>query len=142
MSGQIVPCVGAIIFDEQKRILLVKHVPKKGGFWAKKYICPGGRLEPGETLEEGVCREIREETGLEIEILQWMRPFDRMIMKDDGTLQEHILYLDAIAQVKSGVFQPSSDVGEGAWFSKKRLRVIINEIHEDTQKLLREANLL
>ena len=38
MPGRIVPCVGAVILDEQDRVLLVKHVPEKGGFWAGKYI--------------------------------------------------------------------------------------------------------
>ncbi|MFX1491832.1 MAG: hypothetical protein ACFFBU_06195, partial [Promethearchaeota archaeon] len=59
-----------------------------------------------------------------------------------GILIDHVLYLDVIAKVKQGTFQPASDVGSGAWFTKKELQVIVNEIHEDTQKLLREAGLL
>jgi ADP-ribose pyrophosphatase YjhB (NUDIX family) len=121
---------------------LVKHVPEKGGFWAGKYICPGGRLEPGESLEEGVQREVREETGLEIRILRWVRPLERVIRDEDDSLVEHILYLDVIAQLHKGKFQPASDVGEGAWFSKEDLERIRDEIHADTQALLKEAGLL
>jgi 8-oxo-dGTP diphosphatase len=142
MTGRIVPCVGAVILDEQNRVLLVKHVPEKEGFWARKYICPGGRLDPGESLEDGVRREVREETGLEISILHWVRPMERVIRDSDGSLLEHIVYLDVVAKVKQGDFAPASDVGEGAWFAKEDLMKIRDEIHEDTQRLLTEAGLL
>lgn len=142
MSNRFTPCVGAVILDDQERVLLVKHVPEKSGFWAEKYICPGGRLEPGESLEDGLRREIWEETSLEIDIVRWVRPMERVIRDTQGILIDHVLYLDVIAKVKQGTFQPASDVGSGAWFTKKELQVIVNEIHEDTQKLLREAGLL
>jgi len=45
--------VGAVIEDGEGRILLVKHVAERGGFWQGKWICPGGGLELGETIEEG-----------------------------------------------------------------------------------------
>lgn len=142
MANQIVPCVGAVILDDELRVLLVKHVPEKGGFWFGKYICPGGRLEFGESLEEGVRREVREETGLEIEIVTWVRPMERMIQSSDKTIQDHILYLDAVAKVRQGKFKPASDVGEGNWFSREEVAEIRDEIHEDTQMLLEEAGLV
>lgn len=142
MVDQIIPCVGAVILDEELRVLLVKHVPEKGGFWIGKYICPGGRLEFGESLEDGVRREVREETGLEIEIVTWVRPMERMIRSADESIQEHILYLDAVAKVKEGNFKPASDVGEGNWFTRDELIEIRDEIHEDTQMLLKEGGLV
>ncbi|MDO8123767.1 MAG: NUDIX domain-containing protein [Candidatus Hermodarchaeota archaeon] len=142
MTGRIVPCVGAVILDKQDRVLLVKHGPEKKGFWAGKFICPGGRLDPGESLEDGVRREVREETGLEIRILHWVRPMERIIRDSDGSLLDHIVYLDVVAKVTQGDFEPASDVGEGAWFAKEDLTKIRNEIHEDTQRLLTEAGLL
>ena len=51
--------VGAVIDDGVGRILLVKHRPERGGFWQGKWICPGGELELGETIEEGIKREIK-----------------------------------------------------------------------------------
>jgi 8-oxo-dGTP diphosphatase len=61
VPGPPVPCVGAIIKDEAGRLLLVKrgHEPEAG-----RWSLPGGRVEPGETDEQAVIREIREETGL------------------------------------------------------------------------------
>lgn len=50
-----------MVLDEQGRVLLVRRArPPAAGTWS----LPGGRLEPGETPEEAVVREIREETGL------------------------------------------------------------------------------
>jgi 8-oxo-dGTP diphosphatase len=59
--ADVVPCVGAIIIDGAGRLLLIKrgHEPGKG-LWS----IPGGRVEPGETDEQAVIREVREETGL------------------------------------------------------------------------------
>ncbi len=142
MSGRIVPCVGAVILDDAGKVLLVKHVPEKGGFWAGKYICPGGRLEYGELLEAGVRREVLEETGLEIDILRWLPPMERIILTPEGIIEDHVLYLDAVARVRSGTFVPQSDVGEGRWVDIKKLPELLEEIHEDTATLLRQAGML
>jgi 8-oxo-dGTP diphosphatase len=59
----VVPCVGAIISDASGRLLLIKrgHEPGKG-LWS----LPGGRVEAGETDEQALVREVREETGLTV----------------------------------------------------------------------------
>jgi 8-oxo-dGTP diphosphatase len=58
-----VQCVGAVIRDEDRRILLILRGHEPGvGLWS----IPGGRIEPGESDEEAVVREVREETGLEV----------------------------------------------------------------------------
>ena len=61
MSTRVVACVGAVIKDDAGRLLLIKrgHDPGKG-LWS----LPGGRVEAGESDEEAVVREVREETGL------------------------------------------------------------------------------
>jgi mutator protein MutT len=65
VSGRVIPCVGAVIKDDAGRLLLIKrgHEPGKG-LWS----IPGGRIEPGETDEEAVIREVREETGLAVTV--------------------------------------------------------------------------
>lgn len=60
-----IPCVGAVVFDEAGRLLLVKRAnPPAKGMWS----LPGGRLEVGETAEQGVVREVLEETGLVVRV--------------------------------------------------------------------------
>ena len=64
MPDQRVPCVGAIITDSAGRLLLIQrgHEPEAG-----RWSLPGGRIEPGESDEQALVREIGEETGLHVE---------------------------------------------------------------------------
>ena len=59
----LVPCVGAVVHDRSGRLLLIRrgHAPHEG-LWS----LPGGRVEPGESPEAAVEREVREETGLRV----------------------------------------------------------------------------
>ena len=61
----VVPCVGAVVHDGRGRLLLIRrgHDPGRG-LWS----LPGGRVEPGETSAEALAREVREETGLAVEV--------------------------------------------------------------------------
>ena len=63
VPGQPIPCVGAIIKDGSGRLLLIQrgHDPEAG-----RWSLPGGRIEPGETDEQALIREVREETGLTV----------------------------------------------------------------------------
>jgi ADP-ribose pyrophosphatase YjhB (NUDIX family) len=59
----LVPCVGAVVHDAHGRLLLIRrgHAPHEG-LWS----LPGGRVEPGESAEAAVVREVHEETGLRV----------------------------------------------------------------------------
>ncbi|HEY7043735.1 MAG TPA: NUDIX domain-containing protein [Nocardioidaceae bacterium] len=60
-----VPCVGVVVLDEAGRLLVVRrgHEPGRG-----RWSIPGGRVEPGESLEAAAAREVLEETGLTVSI--------------------------------------------------------------------------
>ena len=133
--------VGAVIEDEAGRILLVKHVPERGGFWQGKWICPGGRLEFGETIEEGIKREVREETQLEIDLVTPLHPFDR-IVKSNDKVSLHVIYIDYLARVTGGKLKPRSDVGEARWVEKESIADIWDELHDDTKRLLQIARIV
>jgi 8-oxo-dGTP diphosphatase len=65
--ARLIPCVGAIVHDDSGRLLLVQRAnPPSAGCWT----IPGGRVEPGETDQAAVAREVAEETGLVVEPLQ------------------------------------------------------------------------
>lgn len=60
-----IPCVGAVVFDASGKLLLIKRAnPPAQGLWS----LPGGRLEAGESAQEGIVREVAEETGLAVSV--------------------------------------------------------------------------
>ena len=64
-GGKPVPCAGAVVRDEAGRLLLVRRGhPPSAGLWS----VPGGRVEAGETPAQAAVREVREETGLDVEV--------------------------------------------------------------------------
>ena len=134
----IVVAVGAVIEDDASRILLVKHKLERGGFWQGKWICPGGKLEWGETIKEGIKREVREETRLEIDLVRPLHPFDRIVRSDNGG-SLHVIYIDYLAKLVGGELKADSDVGEAIWVEKKQIPLMWEDLHEDTKKLLQIA---
>lgn len=133
--------VGAVIEDDEGRILLVKHVPERGGFWQGKWICPGGRLEPGESIRDGIEREVMEETNLKIGLTTPLIPFER-IVKSEGKTTLHVVYIDYLAELMGGELRLGSDVGEGIWVPKGDISKIWGELHEDTQRLMEIAGVV
>ena len=118
---------------------MVKHVPGKVGFWQGKWICPGGKLEAGETIEEGIKREVKEETNLSIELTRPLVPFDRVV-KEGNKIKLHVIYIDYMARLLGGELKPGSDVGEGRWVERKSLSKL--DLHEDTKRLLKIAGIM
>ena len=97
-----VVAVGAIVFDAEGRVLLIERgTPPGVGLWT----LPGGKLEGAETLAQGVAREVREETGLVVEIGPLACVVERM--SDD----HHFVILDYLARVIGGSLAagPSDD---------------------------------
>src|SRR5262249_18040327 len=65
--GRMIRCVGAVVHDHSGRLLLMRRASEPGrGLWS----IPGGRVLPGETDVDAVRRELREETGLLVDVGQ------------------------------------------------------------------------
>ena len=137
----IMVAVGAVIEDDAGRILLVRHVPQRGGYWQGEWICPGGGLQPGETIEQGIAREVKEETSLDIELTRQLLPFER-IVSSNGEVSLHVVYIDYMARLAGGELHPASDVGEGIWASPQEIAARWDELHPDTQRLLKMAGVV
>jgi len=133
--------VGAVIEDDEGRILLVKHVDEKGGFWKGKWICPGGKLQLGERIEEGIEREVLEETNLQIKLVAPLVPFDRVVKEGEET-KLHVVYIDYLAKLVGGELKPASDVGQAIWVPKEQVPAIWAELHDDTKRLLEIAGMV
>ena len=92
--------VGAIIFDDAGRVLLIQRgKPPSEGLWS----VPGGKLEAKETLAQAVAREVREETGLVVEVGALACVLERI------SNDHHFVLLDYFARVIGGELAPGSD---------------------------------
>jgi len=100
------------------KILLVKraHMPGKG-LWA----IPGGRVNPGETLQEAAAREIMEETGILVRALEPVHVFDYIERDDEGKIRFHYVIVDLMAQYVSGEPTAQDDALEARFFSPEEL---------------------
>jgi len=109
--------VGAVVVD-QGRVLLVQrgHEPSKG-----KWSLPGGMLELGESLTQGVAREVKEETGLNVEAIELVELIDR-IHKESGpsgqSVRYHYVIADYLCRVLGGTLQAASDADAARWVER------------------------
>jgi 8-oxo-dGTP diphosphatase len=102
--------VSAAIF-RAGRVLIVRRATPPLGI----YTLPGGGVELGETLEEAVIREVREETGLAIEPLA-LAGYREVIMRDDaGKIERHFVVLPFAARYVSGDIALNAELTEAEW---------------------------
>ena len=106
--------VGAVVV-EQGRVLLVQRgrEPSKG-----KWSLPGGALELGESLTEGVTREVREETGLDVEAVELIELIDRIVRQpasDGSRIRYHYVIADYLCRVVGGELHAASDADAVRW---------------------------
>lgn len=103
--------VGAVVLWGD-RILLVKRgkEPYKG-YWA----IPGGVQRVGETLEEAVLRELKEETGINgvVEGVIWI---DEIIEYDRIGIKYHYIIIDMLVKPLNTNIKPGGDVADAKWF--------------------------
>ena len=116
VSGSVIPCVGAVVTDEQGRLLMIKRGHEPGaGLWS----IPGGRIEPGETDTEALVREMLEETGLTVEVGRLLGTVQRPGL--DGAI---IDIRDYAATVTGGTLTASDDAADARWVGAEDLNTL------------------
>jgi len=103
--------IGAVIISDGK-ILLEKRrsEPGKG-----KWSIPGGLVELGESIEQAVIREVREETALEVEKPELVDVVDNVIRDEEGRIKYHFVMVDFFVKFKSGALRAEDDAEELRW---------------------------
>ncbi len=109
--------VGALIFNRGRILLVERGKEPLKGYWS----LPGGVLETGETLEEGMIREVREETGLEVKPVKVIEIFERIIRDAQGAAEYHYVLIDYICRVKGGSLRAADDASRVAWVPRGKL---------------------
>ncbi|MCX7109614.1 MAG: NUDIX hydrolase [Proteobacteria bacterium] len=107
--------VSAIIFDQNERVLLIQRgKPPAAGFWH----APGGKLEAGESLVEGVRREVKEETGLDVTIGPIMAVVER---RQEGFHYVIVDFMAYLADPNQTEIKPADDASAAAWVAEDEL---------------------
>jgi 8-oxo-dGTP diphosphatase len=98
--------VGAIILREDQVLLVQRGREPSYGKWS----IPGGLVELGESLQEAIVREVREEVGLEVRVRDLVVALDRVIPDQEGRIEYHYILLDFLCECNGGNPSPASDV--------------------------------
>lgn len=112
--------VSAAIFRDGRVLIVRRAQPPANGL----YTLPGGVVEIGETLIEAVSREVREETGLEIEP-HGLAGYRQVIARDDtGRIERHFVILPFAARWLAGEILLNDELAEGHWLAPTELSAL------------------
>ena len=109
--------VGAVIIREDRVLLVCRATEPLKGEWS----VPGGVLELGEKLRDGIRREVLEETGLEVEPGEVLDVFDSIFRDEQGRTQYHYVLIDYLCRLLLGEAKAGSDVSEVRWVQEVEL---------------------
>ena len=85
-----------------------------------RWVVPGGTVELGETLEDALVREMKEETDLEVAPVEVLTVFDR-IQREAGLVSYHYVIVDYLCRYVSGEARAGSDAEALAWATRDEL---------------------
>jgi 8-oxo-dGTP diphosphatase len=118
--------VGGVVIDKGRALLIRRASEPLRGEWS----IPGGMLELGETLEQGVARELLEETGLQVRVLELIEVFERIVYAPKGESRHggdrqrprfHYVIADYLCERVSGEHAAASDVTDVAFAREEEL---------------------
>jgi len=109
MTQQPVPAVGVVVLRGDEVLLVRRGTPPRLGQWS----LPGGRIEWGETAEAAALRELKEETGVEAQLLGLIEVVDALFTsRTSGETTRHYILIDFAARWISGEPVAGDDAAE------------------------------
>lgn len=109
-----VAAVGGVVIDGDAVLLVKRAFPPRQGEWS----LPGGQLELGESLADAVAREVREETGLDVEVGPVVEVFDRVHRDDGGRVRFHFVIVDFLCRPAGGTLRAGDDAADARWVGR------------------------
>ena len=125
--------VGALIIENGRILLVERGREPLRGYWS----LPGGVVETGERLEFAVRREVREETGLEVEVLHLLEVFERIMTDEDGQVEYHYVLIDYVCRPTGGTLCAADDASAVRWFAPEEIAGL--KITEGTPAVIAKA---
>ncbi len=115
-SETIKVAVGGVVFRGPEVLLIKRGKPPFEGQWS----IPGGGLDYGEAVRDGLLREIREETGLKIKILGLLDVFEALPRAEGADFSQHIVMIDYVCEWLAGEPVAGDDAVEAEFVSVER----------------------
>ena len=109
--------VGVVVFKGDNVLLVQRGKKPRLNSWS----IPGGAQELGETVEDAAHREIREETSIEIELLELVEVVNSINRDDEERVQFHYTLIDFVAEWKSGDVVAGDDAADARWVSMEEI---------------------
>ena len=131
--------IGGVVIENGHALLIRRGTEPLLGQWS----IPGGTLELGESLQAGVARELREETGLEVRVLDLIEVFDRIYPADQtgntpgSRPRFHYVIVDYLCERISGEPRAGSDVTDAVYVKEEDLARY--DLTETATRVLRAA---
>ena len=123
--------VSVVIWREERALLVRRARPPLAAIWS----FPGGVVEIGERLEEAAAREVREETGLDIEILETIDRAEVIRRDDMGKVERHYVIIVFSGRYISGEAEANDDADAVAWVDCSQIANY--ELTPDTARILK-----
>ncbi len=122
--------VGVVVWRDHQVLLIKRGKPPRQGMWS----LPGGLQQLGETVFEAARREVREETGLEIEVIDVVAVVDSIQRDDDGRVRYHYTLVDVLAEWRAGEARAQDDAADATWASADELASF--ELWDETVRVI------
>ena len=112
--------VGVVVWHGERVLLVQRGRAPRAGRWS----LPGGAQELGETVADAARREVREETGLAIELGEVIATVDLIERDPGGRVRYHYTLIDFTAEARDAVLCPGDDAADAAWFDLDQIEAL------------------
>lgn len=127
--------VGVLVRNGDRYLLIKRAVEPDSDLWS----IPGGLVEVGERAAESAVREAKEETGLDVEVVEVLGVVDKIVRDEEGKVKYHFVIVDYVATPIGGSLKPSSDALDARWVKADELPGY--ELSPTLVELLKRVNL-